>query len=725
MQLYKRLLLCFAQTLLTVFALVSCIADKFDGDNGGEQRPKADNGIIYVKLFTSDGTRADSGDLMPDDGTGHDSGDLVNGSDAEHAIGMNGNYIILFDEEEKFFGVSPLTLTTDDQFPHDGHQREKVYGARIRADEETEMWPSWCLVVLNGEPMYSSLLSEENLKDKSIAEVQQLFQSAADDDPYTIGRYNDYFVMTNAVCQIDGEVRTAVEIPEDLIQQGAIIDESKILYIHVERMVAKFDFRIEYNEDLQPFEERLAIYRPSKSADVVLFDGFEADGSPKYVAKRWQIEVTGWGINALEKESYLFKQIKEGNYFSGWNDAANYRTYWSEDRTYTDARYPWQYRSPGYESAANVPYYSAAGADAAGVTMLKNYAFNAPETNLEKKDDAETAQLHFDRVIYAPESTYKAEAVADKHDDRDEMLAATHLLVGAELQIEMDRINDPDQYTTTNLYRERSGFFYLTERDCFAAQIHAFNQLLNSQRSMNYVYYKWDKSINDNSNNRDETAAKPAEIETSPSYGNNPVFHLYWEYNGRYEELNDQFFNVVCRTQADFESLFGSLAIGELPGGDGQRLPWPTKGTLHIRNSNRTPVDIYTRDIETEGEAIHHERLRPANENDVKSLLYEWIGAIDHFNNGRMYYACGIEQAAGAAVNTTGRYGVVRNNWYQFNLKSISGLGVPVDDPDQVIVPDRAGPSDQINVSVTILDWHFEERTLGSVNGFGNTSPTS
>ena len=812
MKRYQRIIALFAQAFLVMLVLASCAKDKslvgteeIPGGSGDAPRPYG--GMLYIRLFTDGGvvTRGDDGDLVADGPEHeHESGDLVNGSDAEHAIGTFGNYVIFFDKEKKYYGISELTLTKDTEFDHGGHQREAIYGARIEAtvnenaanDEETEVWPSWCLVVLNGQDIVkvsddSQTLAGVSLTGKSLDQVLNIAwtyeanSAGTDAGPYTTGanasgfgkNSDGLFVMTNAVyLKGNNEVYAATEIPDNLIQEGgAAIDEDKILFVHVERMLAKFDFSIKPAEGVNNSGDNNEIFQPSITPDIILFDKFMSDGSPHYIAKQWRIAITGWNINALENKSYLFKKINTAGYkdddedtsWDSWNEPRNYRSYWAEDVTYKDQRYPWQYRNPGYESAENVPYYSATGTDAAGVTKLMNYSFNALGLGDKSTD-------HFTRTIYTPESTfdayvvkspYNTETRKSNHDNRDELLAATHLLVGAELQIK------EDDYEVVDIYRDRSGFFYRTQRESFAVLIHAFNQLLTSQKSMDYSYYTWNKTIKDkiqectgfrdngvgtdprytpiwseakDIENGDKVAAKPASVEDETDasitglYGGNYDFCLYFiDAGGTYHKLDDAFLmSLVDENKSEdekeqaFKDMFGGLVLGEIPGGDGQRLPWPAKGRLTICNSAHQPIYIYTSDYVREGRPTVHKGLRQASENDIKSLLYEWVGAIDHFSDGRMYYSHGIDHfpdrvvmAEGVPVTDeegkenglTGRFGAVRNNWYRINLTRIRSLGVPVDDPLQPIVPARSTPHDQINVTVSILDWHDEETTTPTV----------
>lgn len=750
----KRAWLHIVMAVLAAFCGMACTTEENPGGSSypGKEDIAGQDGR-KKNYFIDIAVRAAS--ETPSSGDSFYQGDDTH--DWEHLLGESCNYAFFFDANEKLYTVSELTLVKRDDHHPEEENIEARYWTQFVADDDGNL-PRYCLVILNAQRIESFLsqYTGTNAGDFDIDDILEL-KWPAETDPTYVGFTDDRknFTLTNSLyVDADGRRRAAAEILPEMIKGERVPENGEtitILTIYVERMVSKFSFAIEKNPTLQP-ETSDKIYQPSRDPDVVLFNGFHEDGSPKYTAKRWRIELTGWGVNALESSSYLFKQFDPtGNYFTGWNDPDNYRTYWAKDLTYT-GNYPWQYRSVGYESVDNIPYYSYGNPGDIEMTRLNNYSFNelgldgAAREKIENETEEAEISRFFSRTIYAPESTFDADDIRlpysdatnriSRHDNRDEMLAASHLILGAHLQIEM--VRNSGNYEERDLFRERSGFFYETERDVFAVQMHAMNQLLNSQKSMDYVYYTWDKVLasgdmtydreyvinKDNKleyhitkrpiKNGDKLASKPAEISTSDY--NNYNFGVYWiDDKGVYTLLDDAFFANKCKDQASFEQMFGSLALGELPGGDGQRLPWPVKGKIVICNEDHVAIDIYTQDFERAGQQTQRERLRAANDNDVKSLLYEWVGATDHFNEGRMYYACGINHdptgsAADSATGSggTGRFGTVRNNWYQFNLKSISGLGVPVDDPDQPIVPDRAGPNDQINVMVSFLDWHTE-----------------
>lgn len=89
---------------------------------------------------------------------------------------------------------------------------------------------------------------------------------------------------------------------------------------------------------------------------------------------------------------------------------------------------------------------------------------------------------------------------------------------------------------------------------------------------------------------------------------------------------------------------------------------------------------------------------------------------ISTYLNGEAYYIARIKHfneltpwTAGTAYDSNnaaflGRYGVLRNNWYELSVNKVSGLGYPDVPEVKPTVPDDEN-SQYINVSVKILDW--------------------
>lgn len=107
-----------------------------------------------------------------------------------------------------------------------------------------------------------------------------------------------------------------------------------------------------------------------------------------------------------------------------------------------------------------------------------------------------------------------------------------------------------------------------------------------------------------------------------------------------------------------------------------------------------------------------NEKLKTIND---KLGLSDKVG-ISTYLNGEAYYIARIKHfneltpwTAGTAYDSNnkdflGRYGVLRNNWYELSVNSVSGLGYPEVPEVKPTVPDDE--NDQyINVEVKILDW--------------------
>ena len=707
MQWYKRVIIFFSLALLVMPVLSSCVNDNLVDDIISGQQ-KTGNRYVYFKIETADNvtSRADSGDLEKDEDENHGSGDLVNGQDPEHAIGLTGNFCLFFNAAGNLTQILALELATvddpvDDPVDGEQHVREAVYGTKLEVDED-EVFPKSCLVILNGQTLYTKLSQSIG---KSVEEVLELMWE--DENPWNIGKNESGFLTMSSSIYLDGTTKkSTVDITADNLQEEGTYDPKKVIIVHVERMTAKFSFRISKAAE-KVIDNDIRIFQPSLTPDIVLFDGFDDNEALKYLARKWRVKVTGWNINAYETQSNIFKRFNQnGNYFMNWNDPANFRTYWSEDPHYMDSDYPWQYRrSDNFKLTS----YAVDG------SVLKNYSFN--DLNLDGSDGTETNV--FDKHVYVPENTFDAASVEGKLDDREELLAGTHLLVGAELQIEQvpddpgSQAGETDPYyAAVDIYRDRSGFYYLTERECVAALLHSFNQSLESQMSMEYTFYNW-SGTDDNENMVGKRyVAVPSGLYRL-SYVSSSGSNDWKQFKG-----SDVLKNVLLK---DWEGPM--MPPGTIRNGDGRRLPWLydtnaqvdwiDSGLLSIRSTvDWAELPIYAmEDIAVSGKVKDGAvPIRYATADDIKSLIYEWAGSVEHFDDGKMYYASGVDNPT-LAESSPERYGVVRNNWYQFNLTDVKNFGVPVDNPDQPIVPGRNGANDQLNVTIWLLGWHTVQTT--------------
>ena len=175
--------------------------------------------------------------------------------------------------------------------------------------------------------------------------------------------------------------------------------------------------------------------------------------------------------------------------------------------------------------------------------------------------------------------------------------------------------------------------------------------------------------------------------------------------------LNTSFFMygdiAKTYTETDFLSEVRTAANNILADSDDFTAEEPIINTAapggnYDGTDGRTMKDLFKKDANTE--------LTDAQVN----AIWNAIGTIKYYKNGDSYYYTTLIKhfdhtnevplANGADYDEThlGRYGVVRNNWYEINVTSISGPGEPeIDEPD--------GPDDNtegyIRAEINVLSW--------------------
>lgn len=783
-------LLRYTMTLLMALTmsgmLVSCIFDDYVDADFSEPEGQA--------LYLSINVKSDSDIALTREGNAEkvpDANGMLDGEWPEH---LATDHIALFfnDNEAKDGPGSLYAMTTlglpamHEDIEDNPNKKEANYIAIFRVTKEDKEriesgaleLPKYCLVILNGGRIKKLL--EDKYKNKDVdynTIVKEIWES--NDEPEKIG-FNDAgrFTMTNSVYVEKEKENEKVKVHAaqkfSLDKFFDTPDEAKkhpTVTIYVERMVAKFTLEFEIGDDSNSATRSATdksngiIIDPKNSegkdaAPLVFFDQFNKD-EKLYKKWPWKVMITGWGINAQEQNSYLFKNIdptKEEGYFKKWNDSDNYRSYWCEDPHYDygeDGKawtYPLQNREAfDYKTSKELEYYGKKNQN-----YLKNYSYKQFVDNTKNE-------------VYAPENTYDPSLYNMKDqeaylDDRTNLLAGTHLLVCAEVLI--DKGDGEGYVPPKHLYRDRQGIYYESKEQFFRMFVHSINSLFESQRTMDFTLYNWDegglikKPVKTDDGTEEEVyefTAKPVN-QNETDNTNKVIYQLYYydPNDTRLKELrltDDMGYMKLTDDNIDMlidNGLFDDM-IEMIPAtieyGDGRVLPWLTSNKLVIcaNDKQHSGLDIYTRDkiepfykkddkgdlilddngdpIQIGYEIIYGEKVELEEDeydNCIKSLLCEWFGPIDHFNGGKMYYAHPIshikpesESKAIAETEALGAYGVVRNCWYQFTLKGINMIGTPVDDPDDPIVPQEINIKDVINTKVAFefIPWHEENTT--------------
>lgn len=573
------------------------------------------------------------------------------------------------------------------------------------------------------------------------------------------------FVMTNSVYNSGdfykddkNKIFPSVPITEDMIH--FIYDENEevpdpnlqpdkeILKIRVERMVSKFTVELENLEDESEynFTDEKGKYNPGNMVyspqnkhadyadDIFLYNDYielctgwnqeyiyekinvndetnqsetveivikTEDWEPVVELRKWKAEVLGWGMNALEKQSYLYKNIKNQPYF-GWNVHSNpnydYRSYWAEDPDYS-GEYPWQNRM-----AVNRKLNWYDNSDENWHNLLQNYPWNSEQLNNTPGNGNVKSS-----VVYTPENTYDLsdENLTNGLDGRRDLLAGTHLIVKSRLWV--DNGKKENKYEVhEKLYRDRMGVCYTSARDCLWGLVRVFNHSLLSQTTMKYRYYNWSVPYASTEEPKAYYAVPTISYDdkAKDADGNfKPYFYKLY-YNGK-EMTYSYIMDKNNLSDDDCEALLADATIKD---GDGKRILNMTKFSIEKKGpdgDSKLPLySDYQIGYDDEKHVPHDnskyylsEKTEQQSVNDVQSLLFEWVGAVDYFKDGMMYYHAPIMIANEV-------YGAVRNAWYKYTVEGIDNVGIPVHDETQPIVPNWDDSSNQMSIKIDILDWH-------------------
>lgn len=624
-----------------------------------------------MRLYSAENENIDLGD---------NDFDFGNGSETEHLMDVSGksqNVVIFINDDYTYYGYA--TVDYDrlySQGTSDGNGSEIAYIGVIHSPDPDVIFnlPTKGLLVLNAYNI-TDALDEFSLRPAvTIEDVLKLTDDSA--GPRRPGQSGVYHTMTSTayLADEDGQWKHSIlfEIDKRRIYETrmqAVLSPAAIAA--VERMTSKFSIT------LPGADAGTALnFTPDGGRAQVIVCHY-TDGQPNYNNRNWTCSVEGWGINKYETSSYYFRNIVgEGAstasypytygsdinttgkpFYNGWNRPNERRSLWGKDPHYDDGLYPRQYR-PAVDNT-ELPYYGSEGKASLGYISYN-----------ELSKDFSALGTPQGVSLYSNENTLSDHRIGGlwQHD-----IGATELLLGARIHI--DRVSETKE--DYDLFRNRIGVFYPSVTDFATYFIQTFNQQMASQTTMTYRYYDWENPKANSGGNVMKTLNIPAN-NYKLYYGNEPL------------------------TPEKMASIAKYLIPATIENGDGKVIPWIPGMYIGRRVIN---PDTY----EEEGEVI---RLN-IETNDFKSLIYDWIGSFDHFNQGRMVYAVPVlHRATVDKVSdvtyrpAVGDFGVARNTWYSFSIQQINSLGAPVDDLDQKIIVYQSSLENSIMMEMKVLDWH-------------------
>ncbi len=690
--------------------LASCADDTLG--KGGEDVKTDGTSTSYLALeivsddATSRSTRAGEGTAWQGDSSLTDEDDFNENDDKEYALADGGAHrIFLFNRDGSYHSSTPIQKK---EAGDGAHKKEKVVGtyiAQVTVGED-EVKPMYALVVINGDPDRVSALEREldgmgtsamNTFEEKLVTLNAPSQGVSPVLHYTGAAFytdgsTDYCTMSNSsyvdANQQTGTVQTAKTLAVDDFKVTEEQAASNPVSIHVERLAVKVEVKSYKGQDVgeeNPNQYPMFVEPDADRSDLQL-------GDEQATTEKWKMVVWGWDVNGVEKQEYLFKYLNESTnengqssqhssmttgdngvqfvnvttkFFDYWNDQGRFRSYWAVDAHYWDPDiYPTQYRTAAKDEES-VKSYEGQNDDQWPL------AYNSYNQILNRTSGG--SLLGRTKYRYCPENALGAPLVSGTNYQR----AATHVIFIAQLLMgdetttfdrESSSMEDVD-----DKYCDKRGFYYKSGDDYLkVAYDQLYKDLIN--KPLRNVKRHWGDKEGD--------ITVPEQInKIEVMQGGSSVQELKPVGDGQ----NQTMLESVLFTY--FELVDANVAHG-----DGKEIMMLKDGyTLRVTTASGT----------TDFDA-----------DEVKSIIYEYCGAVDHFYKGMMYYFVPIRHVQGDRDIATGGeyrlgdYGVIRNHWYRLNVTSLLRPGIPVDNPDQPIIPDVDPKDVYLGVDIHILPWH-------------------
>ena len=189
-----------------------------------------------------------------------------------------------------------------------------------------------------------------------------------------------------------------------------------------------------------------------------------------------------------------------------------------------------------------------------------------------------------------------------------------------------------------------------------------------------------------------------------------------------YLKQNKYYKKTVTGTEADTKTEYTSLMPDDLEWVNNEDLK--KEGSTEITGLKRYEVVARVKKTVTglcqqNADGKTYRELTDATEiNTLLAALNGQSYVARIFTDGKCYYFVNIEQTPVVKDNgytgTDPLEGVIRNHIYKLTLNSIKGIGTPVFDPDDIIIPEK--PKDEnlwfLAARVNVLKWRIVKQTV-------------
>lgn len=705
---------------LAAFALWGCSqALEEPGRTNPDPDPVAGEAFLGITLGEAGtSTRADGTHREYDDTYEHFEW-FNKGTADERAVIDNpeSNRVLFFGSDGAWLGSARLKKPSVSTVSSD------VYVARRPAETGFSL-PAYALVVLNGDPARLDAL-DGDLAKAGVAAVKTVLgylNEVDTDDPESLAMYDGYFTMSSAVWRAEDSDEIAVLTPLDPdgpvfyeTEEEAVLPEHLTTF-YVERLLAKFTLVFsdpdEGNKRFSEYKGRFLV-KGSNQLKVRRYYLAPA-GASRDVMTGWRVNIVNWGLNGLEKDTYLLKNLVAepgagypagwkipGNFYVGWNAPTLKRSYWALDPNYSGGSYPEQYRLAldvdGVKAATTNTIYSDDWSESAGLKKDEYTLIYKPYNAFTDISDNK----------YSLENTFDAAVLSEQDVNTQPWLrSGTHILLTAQLLFdEFDK--DVDLTGTEPGFIGASGT-KVTDK-YFSNGLWWTGEALKQQAVATLMTNLYYNKKGDDYRIRNVLGTGYVDFINTDEHMLNDDVPVAVIENGQVKPLRHEDLPEIADKYFTFAPAF-------IKGGDG----WVTL-------KKKDGVDLYayyTRYEEGGRQVDYIQEGKPLSDEQLAAYIYRFTNLAKHFSEGRMYYAVPIRHnlESNSFENSpvtrvrTGDYGVVRNSWYRLTITSIERPGTPVDDPDQPIIPNPEPDDRSLGVEVEVIPWHVRNIAVGNLH---------
>ena len=363
-----------------------------------------------------------------------------------------------------------------------------------------------------------------------------------------------------------------------------------------------------------------------------------------------------WGLNALEKTSYLTKQFGDATYSTlndnlnstaspwTWNDETNKRCYWARSVSFHELdKFPQVYDDIATKGATSFP--------------LQYVSYNSIVTRTNNMGAG------YGSPLYCMEHTMSGSVLNNDYKNS----AVTSAIIAGEYRI----------YSSQDDANANSDNYLKLTADEDETRLATF-----------YVYGDQDNP---------KVYVSDAEILAGMAKGQNIIKKK--KTGGEPEALSADDYATVFEIKHPTLNERKATKVGE------------SYITILLKSTpTLTDTDYSLVYLNSEGKYVTYQN---SAKNDINLSIYQQVGLAEKFNQGKSYYGVLIEHLRPQQTVTgdetvqylTGNYGIVRNHSYNLNINGISGLGVGIDDPTHEIVLPTNTMRYYVKMTLNVLSW--------------------